>query len=69
MPEPTILTCATCGKRARMHPPLHVAREQAQRAGWRWTMNGRTAWCGDCSEGALSGAPDPAVENGVLARF
>ncbi len=61
---PQTYTCAVCGRRARVSGPR--GRDAAQAAGWRWSLNGTTAWCGDHSAEALSGK---STESGTQARF
>jgi hypothetical protein len=47
------LTCALCARRAVVRGPK--GRDAAQAAGWRWSLNGKTAWCGEHADEALSG--------------
>jgi len=61
-----ILTCATCGRKARLSGPEAPAAAQA--AGWRYDLRGTTAWCGDHADDALSGK-STSNPPGTEARF
>jgi hypothetical protein len=48
-----VMTCAVCQRRCRLRGP--EGREAAQKAGWRFDLLGKVAWCGEHAEEALSG--------------